>query len=99
MKTPEIVAWTNETNIEHLRNTPHTGAGFKAKGQEEMGFRCALVRLDDHHKGVEGLVEALEQLREPINIASMEYDGKYEKYVELIDTALAAHRQQKGDAL
>lgn len=42
------------------------------------------------------LVEALEQLREPINMASMEYDGGYDKYVDLIDAILAAHRQQVG---
>ena len=97
MKTLEIVAWTNEPNIEHLRNAPHTGAGFKAKGQEEFGFRCALVRLDDHKKEVKGLVEALEQLREAINIASMEYDVDYEKYAELIEVAIASYQQQGSD--
>lgn len=45
---PEVVAWTNSVFLARLREMPHTGAGFKAKGQEESGFRDGLVRLSDY---------------------------------------------------
>lgn len=56
---PEVVAWTNELHIEHLRAVPHTGSGFQAKGREEAHFHVGLVRKSAY----DALAEQLRQLR------------------------------------
>lgn len=46
---PEVVAWSNELHLSRLKmEVPHTGSGFKAKGQEEVYFHTALIRLSDY---------------------------------------------------
>jgi hypothetical protein len=47
---------------------------------------------DATDNGAAGLIAALESLRDPINLAVMEYDGSYECHLDRIDSALAAYK-------